>query len=62
MDQPLDVAPGRDIRLSDFDPDFHDGLDRDAAEAETRHHCEKLDELAYRLFAEAKREIGRAHV
>jgi PPK2 family polyphosphate:nucleotide phosphotransferase len=57
MDQPLPVAPGRDIHLADFDPDFHDGLDRDQAEAETRRHCEKLDELAYRLFAEAKRAV-----
>jgi PPK2 family polyphosphate:nucleotide phosphotransferase len=57
MDQPLHVSPGRDIRLADFDPDFHDGLDRDEAEAETRLHCEKLDELAYRLFAEARRAV-----
>ena len=57
MNQPLPVAPGRDIRLADFDPDFHDGLDRDQAEAETRLHCAKLDELAYRLLAEAKRAV-----
>ena len=57
MDQPLHLPPGRDIRLADFDPDFHDGLDRDQAEAETQRHCEKLDELAYRLFAEAKRAV-----
>ncbi|MFM8494962.1 MAG: PPK2 family polyphosphate kinase, partial [Planctomycetia bacterium] len=49
--------PGRDIRLADFDADFHEDLDREAAEAETRHHCEHLDELAYRLFAEAKRAV-----
>ena len=57
MDQPLVIPAGRDVRLADFDPDFHEGLDRDEAEAETRRHCEKLDELAYRLFAEAKRAI-----
>jgi len=56
-DQPLQVPPGRDIRLADFDAGFHEGLDRDAAEAETRRHCEQLDELAYRLFAEAKRAV-----
>ena len=57
MDQPLAIPAGRDVRLADFDPDFHEGLDRDEAEAETRRHCDKLDELAYRLFAEAKRAV-----
>ena len=57
MDQPLQVPPGRDVRLSDFDPDFDEGLDRADAEAETRRHCDKLDELAYRLFAEARRAV-----
>lgn len=56
-DQPLQVPPGRDIRLADFDAAFHEGLDRETAEAETRRHCERLDELAYRLFAEAKRAV-----
>ena len=57
MTQPLTVPPGRDIRLADFDPDFHEGLDRADAEAETGKHCDKLDELAYRLFAEARRAV-----
>ena len=57
MDQPLTVPPGRDIRLADFDPEYHEGLDREAAEEETRRHCEKLDEMAYRLFAEARRAV-----
>ncbi len=57
MDQPLTVPPGRDIRLADFDPDHHEGLERSAAEEETRRHCDKLDELAYRLFAEARRAV-----
>jgi PPK2 family polyphosphate:nucleotide phosphotransferase len=56
-DQPLHVPAGRDVRLADFDPDFHEGLERDEAEAETRRHCDELDELAYRLFAEAKRAV-----
>jgi PPK2 family polyphosphate:nucleotide phosphotransferase len=57
MDQPLRLPPGHDIRLADFDPDFHEDLTREDAEAETRRHCDKLDELAYRLFAEAKRAV-----
>ena len=56
-DQPLQVPAGRDVRLADFAPDFHERLDRDAAEAETRRHCDALDGLAYRLFAEAKRAV-----
>jgi PPK2 family polyphosphate:nucleotide phosphotransferase len=55
--QPLQLPPGRDIRLADFDPGFHEGLDRAAAEEETRRHCDALDELAYRLYAEAKRAV-----
>jgi PPK2 family polyphosphate:nucleotide phosphotransferase len=57
MPQPLTVPVGRDVRLADFDPDAREGLDRADAEAETRRHCEALDELAYRLFAEAKRAV-----
>ena len=57
MDQPLTVPPGRDIRLADFDPDFREGLSREDADEETRRHCDKLDELAYRLFAEARRAV-----
>ena len=57
MNQPLTVPAGRDVRLADFDPDSHGDLDRADAEAETRKHCDKLDELAYRLFAEAKRAV-----
>ena len=56
-DQPLRLPPGRDVRLADFDPGFHEGLDRAEAEEETRRHCDALDELAYRLYAEAKRAV-----
>ena len=55
--QPLRLPPGRDIRLADFDPGYHEGLDRATAEEETRRHCEALDGLAYRLYAEAKRAV-----
>ena len=57
MNQPLTVPAGHDIRLADFDPGYREGLDREAAVVETQQHCEKLDELAYRLFAEAKRAV-----
>ena len=57
MTQPLQVPSGQRCRLSDFDPDEHEGLDRQTAEAETRRHCEALDDLAYRLFAESRRSV-----
>jgi PPK2 family polyphosphate:nucleotide phosphotransferase len=57
MPQPLTVSPGQPIRLGDFDPDFREGLSREEADEETRRHCEKLDELAYRLYAEARRAV-----
>lgn len=57
MPQPLFLPPGRDIRLADFDPGHHEGLDRTVAEEETREHCRHLDELAYRLYAEARRAV-----
>jgi PPK2 family polyphosphate:nucleotide phosphotransferase len=57
MPQPLQIAPGEKCRLEDFDPGYHEGFEKEQAEAETRRHCEKLDELAYRLFAESKRAV-----
>lgn len=57
MDQPLSPPPGSDIRLADFDPDHREGLDRKAAEEETHQHLQALDELAYRLYAEARRAV-----
>ena len=57
MDQPLTIPPGNAVRLADFDPGCRGNLDKEGAEAETRRHCEKLDELAYRLHAEARRAV-----
>ena len=57
MPQPLLLNPGDTCRLDDFDPGYHEDLEKAEAEAETRRHCEKLDELAYRLFAESKRAV-----
>jgi len=55
MPQPLQVPSGERCRLADFDPDEHEGLERRDAEEETRRHCEALDDLASRLYAESKR-------
>jgi len=51
------LPPGEPCLLSNFDPGHHEGLERAAAEEETRLHCTALDELAYRLFAESKRAV-----
>ena len=57
MPQPVQLAPGTKCRLEDFDPGYREGLEKEEAEAETRLHCAKLDELAYRLFAESQRAV-----
>ena len=57
MAQPLCLPPGRDICLADFDADFHDGLGKEAGKAETRRLWGELDDLAYRLYAEARRAV-----
>ena len=57
MPQPVQLPPGEKCRLEDYDPGYQEGLDKETAEAETRQHCAKLDELAYRLFAESQRAL-----
>ena len=57
MAQPLSLPPGSDVRLADFDADYHAGLDKDAGKSETRRLWEELDDLAYRLYAEARRAV-----
>ncbi|MFM7033993.1 MAG: PPK2 family polyphosphate kinase [Planctomycetia bacterium] len=57
MEKQFTRPVGHPIRLADIDPGDHEGLERQDAEAETRHHCERLDELASRLHAEASRAV-----
>jgi PPK2 family polyphosphate:nucleotide phosphotransferase len=57
MSQPLKVKPGTKVRLADFSPDFHEGLDKSDGVAEGAKHAAALDELAYRLYAEHRRAL-----
>lgn len=57
MAQPLTVKPGKKIDLADFDPTFHDGLDKEQAALETEKNIEVVDDLCYRLYAEGKRSL-----
>src|SRR5258706_13916502 len=55
MSQPLKITSP--IRLKDFDPDFHDGLDKDATREKTGRLCERIGELQHLLYANADRSV-----
>jgi PPK2 family polyphosphate:nucleotide phosphotransferase len=58
MKQALCVAPGKKIRLRDFDADYTGGIAKGRrVEAELEENVAKLDELGYRLFAENRRSL-----
>jgi PPK2 family polyphosphate:nucleotide phosphotransferase len=45
------------IRLKDFDPDFHDGLDKEQTKAKTIKLCQRIGELQERLHANARHAL-----
>jgi len=49
MKQPLKAKPP--VRLRDFNPAFHDGLDKDTARKKTVRLCERIGELQELLYA-----------
>ncbi len=55
MKPPLKVEPP--IRLRDFDPDFHAGLDKEATREQTTALCQRLAELQNLLYANADRAV-----
>lgn len=57
MAQPLMVKAGAKIRLTDFDPDYDEGLTKEQALEETARHVAAIDELSYRLYAEGERAV-----
>ena len=58
MKQPLCVAPGRKIRLRDFDADYTGGIkNKKQAEAELNENIVVLSDLGYRLYAENRRSL-----
>jgi PPK2 family polyphosphate:nucleotide phosphotransferase len=52
MKQPFKVVPP--IRLQDFDPDFHAGLDKEATREKTTKLCLRIGELQELLHADAR--------
>ena len=55
MKQAIKVVPP--IRLQDFDPNFHDGLDKDATREKTTKLCQRIGELQQLLHANADRSV-----
>lgn len=55
--QPLSVAPGKHVRLGDFDPGYTGGLDKKDAKAEFEENTAALADLGYRLYAENRRAL-----
>jgi hypothetical protein len=53
----LRVAPGEPARLAERDPRDTLGLEKEEAEKQTKKLRERIDELQYLLFAEAKRAV-----
>lgn len=58
MTQPLTPPPHAKIRLADFDARHIDGdWNKETAQEKVRENASKLDELAYRLYAEDRRSV-----
>ncbi|HWF18045.1 MAG TPA: polyphosphate kinase 2 family protein, partial [Verrucomicrobiae bacterium] len=55
MSQPFKITSK--IRLRDFDPSFHDGLDKDVTREETTRLCLKLGELQHLLYANCSHSV-----
>ena len=55
MKKPFQVVPP--IRLKDFDPDFHDGLDKDETREKTCKLCERIGELQKLLYANSSHAV-----
>ena len=45
------------VRLKDFDPDFHDGMEKDEAREKTAKLCNKIGELQELLYANARQAV-----
>ena len=55
MKQPLRVVPP--IRVKDFNPDFHAGLNKDVAREQTTRFCQRIGELQELLNANARHSV-----
>ena len=55
MSQPIKIVSP--IRLRDFDPDYHEGLDKEKTREKTLRLCERIGELQELLNANAKQAL-----
>src|SRR5437764_2506626 len=55
MSQPIKIVSP--IRLKDFNPDFHEGMDKDEAREKTLKLCERVCELQELLYANARQAL-----
>ena len=55
MSQPLKVHPP--ISLQDFDPDYHEGLDKEKAREKAFHFAERIGQLQELLHADASKAL-----
>lgn len=55
MSQPVKIKPP--IRLKDFDPGYHHGLEKEATHGKTAQLCERIGELQHRLYADARHAV-----
>src|SRR6516164_3927627 len=55
MSQPIKILSP--IRLKDFNPDYHEGLDKDETRDKTEKLCQRIGELQEVLHAEGRRSV-----
>src|SRR5689334_9885450 len=53
----LRVAPGTPARIAERSTDDRVGVEKDEGEKRLGHLVERIDELQYRLYAEARRSV-----
>src|SRR5256885_9945671 len=55
MSQPIKIVSP--IRLKDFNPDYHEGMDKDEVREKTLKLCERVCELQELLYANARQAL-----
>jgi PPK2 family polyphosphate:nucleotide phosphotransferase len=57
MKQPLNIPPGKPIRLADFDAGYTGGIEKKKAGKELEENIAAISDLGYRLYAENRRSL-----
>ena len=55
MSQPIKITSR--IRLKDFNPGYHEGLDKDKTKAKTEKLCDRIGDLQHLLYADARHSL-----